>query len=162
METYIAKKESMMSPNAVLMKDKVEFASVTQGNVERTTTITLHDSNMVYSVGKKEGERGLFLFNKENESEIVARGWRKDDKTTRFEIMVDGQDYALVCTNERKEDNKVYKVNCDGGELGTLVGSLHRDIWKRAMVLSFLTADVPALLIPFSLCLCSAYARMNK
>lgn len=157
MDIYTAKKESMMSPNAVLMKDKVEFASVTQGDVEGTTNITLQTAT--YSARKKEGERGLFVFSKEDESEI-ARGWRKDDKTARFEIVVNGEEYALVCTNERKEYNKVYKVS--DGELGTLVRTLHRDIWKRAMEMSFHSADVPALLIPLSLCLCSAYARMSK
>lgn len=160
MDTYTAKKESMMSANAVLMKDKVKFASVTQGDNEGTTNITLHDDNVTFIARKKDGERGLFVFSKGEDETEVAHGWRKDEKTGRFEIVVNGEEYALVCTNERKEENKVYKVS--DGELGTLMGSLHRDIWKRAMLMSFRSADVPKLLIPLSLCLCSAYARMNK
>lgn len=179
MDLYTAKKENIISPNAILMKEDAQFASLVKNegtdnnsnnhNIIITHTITIHQSSTKYTVQRKEGERGLFVFPKtddDTEEEVhIAHAWRKDDgETPKFEINIQEEKYVLLCgNNNRQKYNMVYKIIAgDEDDIGPLVGYLHRDLWKRAMAISFRSDEVPELLIPLSLFLSSAYARKKN
>lgn len=172
MDLYTAKKENIMSPNAILMKEDVEFATLVknEGTHNATHTITIHQSTSKYTVHRKEGERGVFVFPKtdtdtDNEQQPhVAHAWRDDSMAHKYEITIQEERYALLCGDNRKHKyNMVYKIIAgDEDDVGPLVGYLHRDVWTRAMAISFRSDEVPELLIPLSLFLSSAFARRKN